>query len=63
MINKRVANLIALIVTIVWALSFVADVVIQNYEPSPYIHTVMLAVAGAAFARSVVAKDDKEEEK
>lgn len=51
MINKRVANIIALVVTGVWALSFVASAVPgSSYKADPYIHTVMLAVAGGLFA-------------
>lgn len=57
MINKRVTNVIAIIVTSVWALSFVADILMTTYEPSPYLHAIMMTVAGSAFAGSMIKKD------
>lgn len=51
MLTKRVTNIIALGVFVVWALSFVASAVPgSTYKVDPFIHTVMLTVAGGAFA-------------
>jgi hypothetical protein len=48
--DKRVSGGIAITVTVVWAISFLADIVMTTYEPSPLIHAIMLTVAGAAVA-------------
>lgn len=44
------------VVTSVWALSFVADIFIDSYEPSPFIHMAMMAILGALFGREVLGK-------
>lgn len=48
--DRRVSAIIALTVTGVWAVSFLADIAMTSYEPSPLIHAIMLTVAGAAVA-------------
>lgn len=58
MINKRVANIIALIVASVWALSFILSALPNStYRTDPQVHTVMLVIAGAAVAAGM--KGDK----
>jgi len=49
-----IINFIALVVTVVWAASFVADVMMKNYNPPAQIHAVMLAIVGALFGFQVV---------
>lgn len=55
--DRRVSNLIALVVTVVWAASFLADIALSSYEPPAALHAIMMTVAGAAFAGSVVKKN------
>lgn len=55
--NQRVSNIVALVVTTVWAISFLADIPMKSYEPSPYIHAIMLTVAGSAVANSMVKRN------
>lgn len=45
---------IAGVVTVVWAVSFIADVFNPNYDPNPFIHFIMLTVVGAALGHSVM---------
>lgn len=46
-----------LTVTGVWASSFVADIIMTGYSPSPYIHAAMMAIIGALFGREIIGKD------
>lgn len=46
-------------VTAVWAASFIADIIVQGYNPSPYIHFAMMAVVGSLFGRKVFGKDEE----
>lgn len=47
--DKRLVNAIGIVVTTVWALSFLADVVMKDYDPSPYVHFAMMVIVGSAF--------------
>jgi hypothetical protein len=43
----RIAPVILIIATVVWALSVLLDAAPGlDYEPSPYVHTIMLGVVG-----------------
>ena len=53
-IAPYVINGIAVVVTLVWAGSFIADVMIQTYNPPPQIHMVMLGIVGSLFGFQVV---------
>ena len=53
-LSPIVSTAIALVVTIVWAASFLADIVVKDYDPNPLVHFIMLAVVGAAFGHSVL---------
>lgn len=44
---ERVAPIILIIATVVWGLSVLLDAAPGlDYEPSPYVHTIMLSVSG-----------------
>lgn len=51
--DRRVSNAIAIVVTVVWAASFLADAFIESYDPPPSVHTIMMLVGGAAFADGI----------
>lgn len=51
--------IIALVVTTVWAISFLMDIILDEYSPNPGIHGVMLVVAGALFSTNLI-RGDKE---
>lgn len=52
-LDARLTRIVVLAVTAVWVASFVADIFIPAYDPSPYIHAAMMAVVGAATARHI----------
>lgn len=41
----------------VWLASFIADVTLTAYHPSPFIHTAMMAVLGALFGNEVLGRN------
>ena len=51
---KRIelSTFIAITVTVVWATSFIADIFIPGYDPSPFIHLAMMTVVGAIFGKN-----------
>lgn len=53
-LSPIVSTAIAIVVTIVWATSFLADIIVKDYDPNPLVHFIMLAVVGAAFGHSVL---------
>jgi len=48
--RDKVANVVLVVVTIVWALNFVADVLVPSYQPSPEINAPFMAIVGIIFA-------------
>lgn len=58
--NKLLSNVVAVVVLSVWTVSFLADILMNEYEPSPFIHLAMMAVVGAAFGRSIFNRKDQE---
>lgn len=52
--DRKVSNIVALVVTFVWAASFLGDAFIETYDPPSSVHTVMMLVAGAAFADGIM---------
>lgn len=58
--NSRTArHVVMLTVTFIWAASFVADVALDGYAPSPYIHAAMMTILGALFGREIIGRNDK----
>lgn len=51
---SRLVNGIAILVSLVWTISFVADIVVTGYDPSPFVHLAMMAVVGATVGRSFI---------
>lgn len=47
--NTRIRNGMAVVITAVWALSFVADIFVKEYDPSPFLHMIMMGLATAVF--------------
>lgn len=53
--DPRLVNAIAGLVSVAWAASLVADIIPSlDYDPSPYIHLIMMVVVGAAFGTKAV---------
>lgn len=49
MLSNRNANLVIIIVTLVWVANFVASLAIQNYDGTS-INGIFLAIVGGVFA-------------
>lgn len=47
---------IGAVVTFVWAVSFLADIFLPDYDPDATIHIVMMVVAGGFFGQEIVRK-------
>lgn len=58
-IDARVINAIALIVTFVWAFSFVADILVDEYQPSAFIHFAFMGLLGGIFGFRLVGRSDQ----
>lgn len=58
-VDPRITNLVAVVITLVWMGSFLADIVVPDYDPSPFVHMTMMGLAGAIFGRSFLRDDDK----
>lgn len=58
-VDPRITNLVAVVITLVWMGSFLADIVVPDYDPSPFVHMTMMGLAGAIFGRSFLREDDK----
>lgn len=52
--NNRIATLLAIVITAAWAISFLVDIVVKEYEPSPSVHALMMIVAGAVFGEGLI---------
>lgn len=53
---------LAVVITAVWAVSFIADLMLVDYTPSQYIHMIMLAVSGAIFGKSFIGRNGRDDE-
>jgi hypothetical protein len=62
-IPKPLATAIIVIVTIVWAVNFAAQFVVDDYSPDVAINGIFMAVVGGALALSRRGKGDKPGEK
>lgn len=58
-VTHKLAGIIAVVITVVWTVSFLADLLEPRYDPPPTVHALMMLVAGAAFAGSVTGRSRK----
>lgn len=49
-LDRRIPSIVCILVMTVWTISFVATLVIPDYNPPVEIHALMMAVAGATLA-------------
>lgn len=52
--NPRLVTGIAVLVSTVWAISFIADILLKEYDPSPFIHLAMMTVVGAVVGHGFI---------
>lgn len=45
------------VVTLVWAISMVTDMLVANYDPPPMIYPALLTVLGGIFGRQISKKN------
>lgn len=55
-VSSRVMNAMALIVTIVWGISYIADIAIPTYSPPSNIHFFPVAAVSALFGINLLGK-------
>lgn len=60
--TRRMTAVIAGVVTTVWAVSFIADILLPNYEPSPLLHLIMMTVVGAAVGRGFINSQNRSDQ-
>lgn len=53
-LSAKVTTRIAYVVVTVWVISFVADLLIKEYDVPSSVQGAMMLVVGAAFTRSIV---------
>lgn len=54
MLSDRVVTWIAVVITVVWAAAFGADILVDGYATPTAIHGIMGLVAGGAFGERYV---------
>ena len=59
LIDTRIANGIAIVVTLVWATAFIADIISDKYAAPVGIHAAFMTVIGSIFGYQLVAGKDK----
>lgn len=52
--DKRLSAAIAIVITIVWASSYLVNAINPHYNPPPTLGPLMMLVAGAAFSTAVL---------
>jgi hypothetical protein len=60
---QRLFALIATVMLLVWAVSFLAPLFVPNYKPAPEINLIMMAVVGLfvdLYRKSRKPKDDED---
>jgi hypothetical protein len=50
MISDRTRTIVLAVVTVIWAINFLAGVVIPDYKPDQAINGIFMAIAGTLFA-------------
>lgn len=52
--NNKIATLLAIVITVAWAISFFVDIFVLDYNPSASVHALMMMVAGAVFGEGLI---------
>lgn len=53
-LSQSVVNAVAIVVTIVWGISFVADILIPDYIPPTNVHMALMVVLGGVFGSQFI---------
>ncbi len=49
-INKRLGNVVIVLVCVIWAANFGAQFVVAEYKPDPTINMIFMGIVGGLFA-------------
>lgn len=60
--SNRVRTIIVIIVTAVWALNFVATLIVTEYQAPPEINSIFMATVGAALATAPIVGSRRQRE-
>lgn len=52
--DRRIAVLLAVVITIAWAVSLTVDILNNEYDPPASVHMLMMVVSGAVFGGDLV---------
>lgn len=52
-LDPRVSNGIAIVITSIWAISYLVDMASKSYDPPAAVNAIMMIVAGAFAANGV----------
>lgn len=50
MINKRLGNVVIVLICVIWAANFGAQFVVSDYKPDPTINMIFMGIVGGLFA-------------
>lgn len=50
MINKRLGNVVIVLICVIWAANFGAQFIVTNYKPDPTINMIFMGIVGGLFA-------------
>lgn len=53
-LDQKIRLFLAGVITIAWAISFIVDIRVKDYEPPASLHPLMMIVAGAVFGEGLV---------
>lgn len=56
-LSQSVVNAVAVVVTVVWGISFVADILIPAYTPPTNVHMALMVVLGGVFGSQFIKRD------
>ncbi len=54
LVSPAIRNGIAIVITAVWASTFIASIFLPMFQPSPFVHMAMLGLAAAVFGSGFV---------
>lgn len=50
MINKRLGNVVIVLICVIWAANFGAQFIVPDYKPDPTINMIFMGIVGGLFA-------------
>lgn len=60
-LRRSFVDILAWLITVAWAASFIVDMLPYDYDPPASIHALMMIVASAAFGSNLLKRKNEEE--